>query len=195
MTTNNVLVEVQEKILEILKEKLPPNLYYHNYEHTLDVMEAAERIAKAEFTSNDDIHLLKTAAVFHDVGYIYSRENHEQKSCLIAREMLSANNIENDIIEKICLLILATKFPHKPINKLGEIICDADLDYLGRDDYFPISHNLFKEFINSGIVKDEQEWKHMQVTFLETHHYFTKTSISTRKDKKEEHLRKIKTSI
>ncbi len=195
MTTNNVLVEVQEKILEILKEKLPSNLYYHNYEHTLDVMEAAERIAKAEFTSNDDIHLLKTAAVFHDVGYIYSRENHEQKSCLIAREMLSSKGIDDDIIDTVCELILATKIPQKPKMKLSEIICDADLDYLGRDDYFPISHNLYKEFINSGIVKDEEEWKHMQVKFLEAHRYFTKTSISTRKDKKEEHLRKIKSSI
>ena len=195
MASKNVLLELQGKILEMLKEKLPSNLYYHNYEHTLDVLEATERIAKAENASYEEIQLLKTAAVFHDVGYIYSRENHEQKSCMIAKEMLSSNGIENDVVEKVCELILATKVPHKPKDKLSEIICDADLDYLGRDDYFPISQNLFKEFKNFGIVKDENDWKHLQVKFLESHHYFTKTAINTRKNKKEEHLRKIKESL
>ena len=195
MVLKNVLLEVQEKILEILKEKLPSNLYYHNYDHTIDVLEAAERIAKAENSSDEEILLIKTAAVFHDVGYIFSRENHEQKSCMMASEMLAERGVDKAIIEKICELILATKFPHKPKNKLGEIICDADLDYLGRDDYFPISRNLFKEFIDSGMIKNEVDWKKMQVKFLETHHYFTKTAIESRKSKKEEHLRSIKESF
>ena len=195
MALKNVLLELQGKILEILKEKLPSNLYYHNYEHTIDVLEAAERIAKAENSSEEEILLIKTAAVFHDVGYIFSRENHEQKSCMMASEMLAERGVEKNIIEKICELILATKFPHKPKNKLEEIICDADLDYLGRDDYFPNSRNLLKEFIDSGMIKSEVDWKKMQVKFLETHHYFTKTAIETRKSKKEEHLKMIKESI
>ena len=195
MALKNVLLELQGNILDMLKEKLPSNLYYHNYEHTIDVMESAERIAKSENSTEDEILLIKTAAVFHDVGYIVSRENHEQKSCMLASEMLLEKGVEKNIIEKICELILATKFPHKPKNKLGEIICDADLDYLGRDDYFPISRNLFKEFIDSGMIKNEDEWKKMQIKFLETHHYFTKTSIEKRKKKKEEHLKKIKDSI
>ncbi len=195
MALKNVLLELQGNILDMLKEKLPSNLYYHNYEHTIDVMESAERIAKSENSTEDEILLIKTAAVFHDVGYIVSRENHEQKSCMLASEMLLEKGVEKNIIEKICELILATKFPHKPKNKLGEIICDADLDYLGRDDYFPISRNLFKEFIDSGMIKNEDDWKKMQIKFLETHHYFTKTSIEKRKKKKEEHLKKIKDSI
>ena len=195
MTSNNVLSDLQKKVLEMLKEKLPSNLYYHNYYHTLDVLNATEQIAKAENATYEETLLLKTAAVFHDVGYIYSRENHEQKSCAMAKEMLSAIGIKKDDIEKICELILATKFPHHPKDKLGEIICDADLDYLGREDYFSISQNLFKEFKDAGIIKDENDWKQMQVKFLETHHYFTNTSINTRKNKKEEHLRKIKEGL
>jgi uncharacterized protein len=195
MTLNNMLSVIQGKVLEMLKEKLPSHLYYHNYEHTMDVLEAAERIAVAENVAYGDMQLVKTAAAFHDAGFIFSRENHEQKSCSIAKELLSSNGINNGDIEKICDLILATKFPHHPKDKLGEIICDADLDYLGRDDYFSISKKLYKEFLDAGIVKNENDWNRLQVKFLETHHYFTKTSINTRKSKKDEHLRKIKESL
>ncbi len=195
MTLKNVFIELQGKALNLLKEKISPHLYYHNYEHTVDVIEAAKRISKAENASDEEIQILITAAAFHDLGYIYSRENHEQKSCLIAREMLSSKGVNDDIIDTVCELILATKIPQNPKMKLSEIICDADLDYLGRDDYFPISQNLFKEFQNFGIVKDENAWNHLQVKFLESHNYFTKTSIETRKNKKEEHLRIIKNRL
>lgn len=195
MTLKNVFKELQGKALNLLKEKIPSHLYYHNYEHTIDVIEAAKRIAKAENASAEEIQILITAAAFHDLGYIYSRENHEQKSCLIAREMLSSKGVNDDIIDTVCELILATKIPQNPKMKLSEIICDADLDYLGRDDYFPISQNLFKEFQNFGIVKDENAWNRLQVKFLESHNYFTKTSIETRKSKKEEHLRMIKNRL
>ena len=35
----------------------------------------------------------------------------------------------------------ATKIPQTPLTKLEEIICDADLDYLGREDFFEISRS------------------------------------------------------
>ena len=76
MALKNVLFELQEKALVLLKEKIPSNLYYHNYEHTMDVIETSERIAIAENISSEDIQILKTAAAFHDVGYIYAMENH-----------------------------------------------------------------------------------------------------------------------
>ena len=194
MTSKKILFELHEKILNMLKEKLPVELTYHTYDHTIDVMEAAEQIAKAEKVDEDDLILLKTAAVFHDIGYIYTRENHEQESCSIARELLASIGIENKYIEKVCELILATKIPQNPKNKLSEIICDADLDYLGREDYFPISQNMFNEFKYFGIVNNKNEWKNLQIRFLESHNYFTQTSISTRKDKKEENLKLIRNS-
>ena len=195
MALNNVFMEIRQKILEMLKEKLPAELTYHSIEHTLDVLQATEWISKAENVTDEELSLLKTAALFHDVGYIYSRENHEQKSCTIARDILSSNGIDNSTIEKVCALILATIFPHNPKNKLGEIICDADLDYLGRDDYFVISQKAFNEFKHFGIVNNEADWKNMQMKFLESHRYYTTTSITLRKSKKEEHLMKIKNSI
>lgn len=194
MGKKKTLMDILNKTLGMLKEKLPSDLYYHNYEHTLDVLGATERIAIAENATEDEILLLKIAAAFHDTGYIYSRENHEQRSCAIAREIITGEGISDEIADRVCELILATKVPHNPKDKLSEILCDADLDYLGRDDYFTVSEKVFKEFKLFGIVSDEREWKDMQVKFLESHRYFTKTSNDLRKKKKEEHLRKIKES-
>jgi uncharacterized protein len=192
MSLKKSLTEIHEEVLKMLRDKLPPELSYHTFEHTQDVIKAAERIARSENVNEEDFMLLKTAAVFHDAGYIYSRENHEEESCLLAKQFLSANGYKKEDIDKICDLILATKVPQKPKNKLSEIICDADLDYLGRDDYFPISKSVYTEFRHFGIVNNEQEWKQMQIRFMESHHYFTDTSNMTRNAKKEENLKKIK---
>jgi uncharacterized protein len=194
MSSKKVLSGIREAVLNLLKEKLPPSLTYHTFEHTMDVMDAAVRIGEAENINDDDLEILKTAAVFHDTGYMYTRENHEEESCQLAQKYLSSNGIDKVVIDKVCDLILATKVPQRPKNKLDEIICDADLDYLGRDDYFPISENVFKEFKHFGVVNSANEWKQMQIKFLESHKYFTKTSNETRNKQKEENLRMIKNS-
>jgi uncharacterized protein len=192
MSLKKVLTDASEQLLKMLKEKLPAELTYHTFGHTMDVVEAAERIAKAENVSDDDLLIVRTAAVFHDSGYMISRENHELKSCMIARELLSSKGADEETIERVCTLILATKIPHEPKDKLSEIICDADLDYLGRDDYFPISQTVFDEFRHFGVVTNKEDWKQMQLKFLGSHRYFTKTSNEDRQEKKMENLKKIK---
>lgn len=188
----NILAEVRNNALKILRENLPAELTYHSYEHTLDVMNAAEIIAIGEKVSEPELAMLKTAAVFHDIGYIYSRENHEERSCAFAREKLEEKGIDKNSIETVCRLIMATRIPQKPTDKLSEILCDADLDYLGRDDYFPISQNIFLEFKRFGVVKNEPDWKEMQIKFLDAHRYFTDTANRLREKKKRENLRKIR---
>lgn len=192
MTMINILAEVRNNALKILRENLPAELTYHSYEHTLDVMNAAEIIAVGEKVTETELAMLKTAAVFHDIGYIYSRENHEERSCAFAREQLEEKGIDKNSIETVCRLIMATRIPQKPTDKLSEILCDADLDYLGRDDYFPISQNVFLEFKRFGVVKNEPDWKEMQIKFLEEHRYFTDTANRLREKKKRENLRKIR---
>jgi uncharacterized protein len=78
---------------------------------------------------------------------------------------------------------------------LEEILADADLDYLGRDDFFIIGETLYREFKTLGIVNNEEEWNQLQVRFLENHHYFTKTSVNLRQAKKEEHLKQVKAKL
>ena len=184
----DIFKSIKLPILKRLENELDPRLGYHNLSHTLDVLEQAEVIAKQEKISDEhDILLLKTAAVFHDSGFLMVYKNHEEKSCEIALESLK-NIFSEDDIKKICGMIMATKIPQTPHNLLEQIICDADLDYLGRNDFEPISQNLYKEFIAFKIIPEDIIWDHIQIKFFESHHYFTGTSFSKRNGKKLKHL-------
>ena len=87
---------------------------------------------------------------------------------------------------------MATKIPQTPHNLLEQIICDADLDYLGRNDFEPISRSLYTEFLTYKIIPENIIWDHIQIKFFESHHYFTGTSISKRNENKLKHLKLLK---
>jgi len=90
---------------------------------------------------------------------------------------------------------MATRIPQSPQNRLGEILADADLDYLGRDNFFILSHRLFTELQAEGIIKDEEEWNKEQADFIGDHKYFTETSIKLRQAKRDQHITVIKSKI
>jgi uncharacterized protein len=186
---------LKELIFGKLEKELPSHFYYHNVDHTIDVMQAAESIADKEGIDENDRRLLVTAALLHDTGYLFTRDGHEVASCAIAREYLLVYNYNPEEIETICSLIIATSIPQSPQNRLEEILCDADLDYLGRDDFFILSKRLFDELLAEGIVKNEEEWNRQQASFMEEHKYFTKTSIMLRQGKREHYIKIIKSKI
>jgi len=182
-------------LLGKLKNELPAHLTYHNIDHTLDVMQAAEFIAGSENVSDMDKELLLTAALFHDSGFLKLRDGHEMQSCNIARNYLPLYGYESTEIETICQLIMATRLPQSPQNRLEEILCDADLGYLGRDDFFTLSDRLFVELKAEGLVKDEVEWNIQQADFIGNHRYFTETSVKLLQAKKENYVELIKSKI
>ena len=185
---SDLFTSIKQPILSRLKNELDPRLGYHNIMHTLDVLEQAEVLAKQEkVTDKHDLLLLKTAAVFHDSGFLFVYKGHEEKGCEIASDSLR-NVFSEEDIKKVCGMIMATKIPQSPNTLLEQIICDADLDYLGRNDFEPISQTLHKEFIIFKIIPEDIIWDHVQIKFFESHHYFTGTSISKRNEKKLKHL-------
>lgn len=187
---------IKELVLQKLRAGLADNLTYHNLNHTLDVLEQARIIARYENVSSaEDLMLLQVSALYHDIGFLEVYTGHEEKSCLIAASDLAGFGFDPNQVNKVMGLIRATKVPQNPANFLEEIICDADLDYLGRPDFFDIAAGLYREFLDQGIVKDEQEWNLLQIRFLESHHYFTKSSLQRRQAKKMEHLQAIKARV
>ena len=188
----DLFTSIKQPILSRLENELDPRLGYLNISHTLDVLKQAEVLAKQEnITNKHDLLLLKTAAVFHDSGFLFVYKNHEEKGCELASESLK-NVFSKEDIKKVCGMIMATKIPQSPNTLLEQIICDADLDYLGRNDFEPISRNLYKEFIIFKIIPEDIIWDHIQIKFFESHHYFTGTSISKRNEKKLKHLNILK---
>ncbi len=188
-----------EKDIEQLKtlvldelETLDPRLTYHSAAHTRDVYEQAVRIADAEGVSAEEIRLLKLAALFHDTGFLRTYAQHEMMSCRIFREKTAGYALTVQERELIEGLIMATCLPQEPQTHLQQIICDADLDYLGRDDFFVIGDSLRREFRQFGIVDSDQAWEALQLKFLNGHRYHTANSRELREPVKQQHLRKLR---
>lgn len=186
---------VNKVIIQKLQEELPEHLSYHSVAHVLDVIEATIRIAAGEGISGEALVLLKTAALFHDTGFLFGAKEHEQKSCEIAETYLPGFGYDQVQIGKIKGMIMATKIPQMPNNHLEQILADADLDYLGRDDFFTIGNKLYDELAMFGIITNERDWNLLQERFLESHNYHTATAINSRNAKKQENLDIIKSKL
>ena len=179
-------------ILAKLKSELPPQRTYHSLEHTLDVYASVIGIAEQEGVTGEGLALLKIAALYHDAGFTVQDLDHEVAGCAIVREQLPRFGFTSPQIELICDMIMSTRIPQTPRNKLGRILCDADLDYLGRNDFERIGTTLFNEMRTYGVLKTEREWNELQVRFLERHRYFTTTNKKMREADKQKHLERVK---
>ena len=182
-------------IVKKLNLELPSNLYYHGFHHTVDVLNATKLIIEFENIKGDDVELLKTAALFHDCGFLKGPEEHEKSGCELAAEYLPQFDYSQEQVQLIQGMIMATKVPQQPQNHLEEIICDADLDYLGRDDFEFIAASLFRELKESGILKTEEDWNRIQLKFLSSHRYFTTYAKRLREPGKLKHLEEIKNIV
>lgn len=178
-------------ILDCLQKELSTDLTYHGYHHTIDVMDAAMNIAAHENLSGDETALLRVAVAFHDSGFIYTRTDHEEKGCQLAKEHLPGFHFTTEQIEKICSMIMATKIPQQPKTKLECILCDADLDYLGREDAETIANTLLREQQLHAKNIDEKNWDEMQIAFLKNHHYNTAYSQQHRNANKQAYLQSL----
>jgi hypothetical protein len=98
----------------------------------------------------------------------------------MAKEILPQFKYTEQQIQTISELIFATKFPPNPRNKLEMIVCDADLDYLGRNDFIPTSQNLFRELYERGKIRSIDEWNKLQYEFIRNHQYYTETAKNMR---------------
>ena len=187
--------DMQEIILDKLEKELPDYLFYHNVKHTVDVVTEVELMGWAEGCSDEELLLLKTAGLFHDAGHTVGYNNHEQFGTELVKEFLPEYNYTEEQIEIINGIIMATKMPPQPKTLLQRIICDADLDYLGRSDFIPVSNTLYDELKAQNMVGSLNDWDKLQVKFISGHQYFTKTAQSLREVNKQKQIERIQSLI
>ena len=187
--------DMQEIILDKLEKELPDYLFYHNVKHTVDVVTEVELIGWGEGCTDEEILLLKTAGLFHDAGHTIAYDNHEFYGTQLAKEILPKYNYSEQQIERICSIIMATKLPPRPTNLLENIICDSDLDYLGRSDFIPVSNTLYEELKAQNKMGSLNDWNKIQVKFISGHQYFTETARSLREVNKQLQIERIQSLI
>jgi predicted metal-dependent HD superfamily phosphohydrolase len=183
--------EIQHTIFEEILGKLPAHLTYHNLGHTSYVLEKAIFLAKASHVSEEELHLLKLAALFHDTGFIDNPKDHEEKGCKIAEGYLAKGYSQIEL-DKIYGMIMATKIPQSPSTNLEKILADADLEYLGTDLFEQIGESLFTELKHFNPNFTEQAWDELQLVFMQKHHYHTEYCQKHREPKKQDNLLKVK---
>ena len=187
--------KIRRVILGILSTKLPKGLYYHGAHHTLDVLRVCNQYIIRENFDDHASKILRLAALLHDIGFTISMDDHEFHGAEIAEKLMNEYHFAKGDIEEVKGLIMVTKIPHRPNNLLEEIICDADLDYLGRDDFYTISDQLFRELKFNSLISNKLEWDEMQIRFLEAHQFHTNFAKKNRQPNKEKRISELKLSL
>jgi uncharacterized protein len=136
--------------------------------------------------------LIETAALYHDAGIIVEYFDHEIESANLAKKVLPDFGYTPDEIEYVSGLIMVTRLPQCPVLLAEKILCDADLDYLGREDFFIHSFQLRLEWQVKGVKNmNLHDWFNTQAAFLSEHQYFTNSASILRNDQKNKNLEEI----
>lgn len=160
--------------LNRLQHELSPDLCYHNLWHTCDeVVPTVEHLAHMSGVDPEELLLLRTAAYYHDIGFVEQRADHELVGVRIAAEVLPGFGYNPSHIAVIRGIILATRLPQTPHTPLEQMLADADLSVLGRPDFLTRNQALRNELTAFGATIDEAQWYRQQLTFLQTHEYWT----------------------
>jgi HD superfamily phosphodiesterase len=186
------LLDMEDYIMDRMGKELPDKLLYHNIHHTDHVYRQVELLGKGEEVSQEDLLLLRSAALLHDLGYIDTFDNHEIRSVEYAREILPLYRFKEEQINTICDLIMATKYPPAPSSLLEKIICDANLDHFGRADFLIQSDRLFQEFLLYKKIKNKKDWNLIQIKLLENHEFYTETARKLQEISLEQQIENIK---
>ncbi|MDD2870654.1 MAG: HD domain-containing protein [Candidatus Gracilibacteria bacterium] len=193
---NNKTIERAKKYVNKLLVPLEKH-YYHSYRHAIEVMERAIYLGEKEGLNESEIEMLGLAGLFHDTGFVIQYDDNEPIGAKIAKNFLKSILYPVEKINIIERIILATKPSYtNPKDIYERIIKDADLDNLGRKDFFQKGHNLKKEIeIIKNIKIRDPDWNHGSVDLLKEHHYQTLTQIIERDATKQENLKKMLTEL
>lgn len=179
-------------VLSILTTRTPVENFYHDVNHTKEVVQSVIEIGTGERLSEDELEMIQIAAWFHDVGYIEKTDGHEEVSAEYARKFLTELQYLSNKIEIIIGAVLATRVPQRPKNKFEKILCDADLFHLGKETFFNRNDKYRAEYENHiGHKLSERDWLVKTIDFVKDQNFFTDYVKSNFGDQKKENLKRL----
>jgi predicted metal-dependent HD superfamily phosphohydrolase len=187
---------VDEYIRGLFRDELPDAIKFHDINHTLHptrgVVAVANKIAISENISEHDRELLIAAAYFHDTGYIREYEKNEPIAARMAGRILKLIGYKPDEVEKVQKMILATDPAREPKTHVEKILCDADLDNLGREDFFKLDGKLREGRRARGIdVSDDAKWYKGTLEIIKKHQYYTESQKKFRENGKQKNIKRL----
>ncbi|OXB24978.1 phosphohydrolase [Flavobacterium tructae] len=193
----NLIEQSEDFVSNLLKDKLS-NLYsYHNFNHTLTVVNAVKELCKKEDVTAEEKEALLVAAWFHDTGYINGYENHEQESVKIVATFLKEKGLSDEFITQVSGLILATVKEYIPKTHLEKIIKDADFAHLMGTEYATTCELLRIELKNTWNLNfSNAEWAKENLNFLmNKHRFYTDYALRKWQPLKEKNLLMVQKKI
>lgn len=165
MTKLTLQEKAENYVSNLFLEANTSGLFYHDFNHTLSVVEAVIAIANTLNLSKEEEDILIIAAWFHDVGYLYTRIEHEAMSIKIVTQALKPNY--ETLTETVVACIAATKVGQKPKNKLAALLKDADTAFGSAFDFIKTSNSFREELrISENKTFDDATWRKMCLDFL-----------------------------
>ena len=169
----DIIDKVQEFTTDLLTSKLDQDYIYHNLSHTERVVKEVGKFLEYYNLENNEMEILLLAAWLHDTGFIQGSINHEENSCIIAREFLTKNHFDSAGINEVCTCIMATKRLEEPKSLSEEILRDADCSHFGKKSYLEISELLREELSLLGIASySPDEWREENIKLFRSEHRF-----------------------
>ena len=169
----NLIQQAEQFVSRLLQEQLPSTFLYHNFNHTVGVVNAVTSIAKYQQISDEDTEKLLLAAWFHDTGYVKGVQNHEAASVVILESFLEQQVGKELLFKEVSGLIMATVFTAKPKNNLEQIIRDADYFHFANERYLTLCELLREEWKNTcDKTFTDLEWAKENLIMLSQKHVF-----------------------
>lgn len=172
MKNLTLLEKAENYVSDLFLNANTAGLFYHNYNHTLSVVEGVTEAAEVLNLSDAETEILVIAAWFHDTGYLYTRVEHEAKSIEVAQNALRPNYTH--LIEAVTTCIAATKVGVTPQNHLAALLKDVDVAF-GSAYNFKKTNTAFREelIISEKKIFTNETWKKMSIDFLKNVEFYS----------------------
>ncbi|GAA4393223.1 Pycsar system effector family protein [Hymenobacter koreensis] len=187
---SELVKQAKAHIEQLFDQQLPKQLVYHSYKHTNGVAKEAAALAEASGLTPADQEVLLLAAWFHDAGFIERTEGHEFRSAELAEQWLLERNYPPERIALVKQLIEATHRDGKRDTPLAELLVDADMSNLGKEEFMANAELLRAEWeATGGRVFSNVDWAEYQLDFLLTHKFRSDAAKERYKDQLKENIK------
>jgi len=193
----NIVQKAEAFVFQLCKDKLSPDYIYHNFNHTLRVVNNARTICKEEELTDEEAQLVILAALFHDAGYEEGPIDHEERGALMAERFLVENGLSANDAGKVADLIRVTKFDAVPQTHHEKIIRDADCAHFADKNYLSLSELLREEWkLTEGKVFTDLEWAMgNRKLLMQDHRFYTGYAMEKLQPQKEENIAQLQANI
>lgn len=189
----DLVAEAAAFVYQTFKEKLPKDVVFHTYQHTVDVANAAAKIGRKADLPADEQQRVQLAAWLHDLGYIETYEGHEEASVRLGEAFMRRQGVDEEEIRAVSALILATRLGHEPRTLAEQVIRDADMAHVGQKNFFEYAERLRMEWqARRGTAYTDQEWAEVQHDFLADVTFYTPWAQKKYGKRRDKHLKAVR---